>query len=123
MAYAKGCRDARQTMRRQQPAVLNAAGDIILRTFSTTGYLVMYDENNLIHSPLQQRYTVDGKTVEVCIYRTPDDGWTLEVVDQYNNSTVWDDEFATDQEAFDLFLEVIKEEGIEVMIGPEPGSS
>ena len=29
----------------------------------------MYDENDLIYSPLQQNYTADGKTVEVCIYR------------------------------------------------------
>jgi hypothetical protein len=82
----------------------------------------MYDENDLIYSPLQQSYTSEGKTVEVCIYRMPDTGWTLEVVDQCNNSTVWDGEFNTDQEAFDLFLEEIREEGIEAMIGPEPGS-
>ena len=46
----------------------------------------MYDENDLIFSPLQQHYTADGITVEVCIYRFPDTGWPLEVVDQYNNS-------------------------------------
>ena len=86
-------------------------------------HTTMYNENDLIYSPLQQKYTSKGKTVEVCIYRMPDTGWTLEVVDQYNNSTVWDGEFDTDQEAFDLFLEEIKEEGIEAMIGPEPGSS
>ena len=34
--------------------------------------------------------------------------------------TVWDGEFNTDQEAFDLFLEEIKAEGIDAMIGPEP---
>jgi hypothetical protein len=81
----------------------------------------MYDENDLIYSPLQQKYTAQGKTVEVCIYRMPDTGWTLEVVDQYNNSIVWDGEFNTDQEAFDLFLEEVSTEGIEAMIGPEPG--
>jgi len=83
----------------------------------------MYDESDLIYSPLQQHYTSGGQTVEVCIYRMPDTGWTLEVVDQYQNSTVWDGEFDTDQEAFDLFLEEIDEEGIEAMIGPAPGSS
>lgn len=80
----------------------------------------MPDENDLIYSALQQSYTADGKTVEVCIYRMPDTGWTLEVVDPYGNSTVWDGEFNTDQEAFDLFLEEIKAEGIDAMIGPEP---
>jgi len=83
----------------------------------------MSEENALIYSPLQQRYTKEGKTVEVCIYRMPDTGWTLEVVDQYYNSTVWEGEFDTDQEAFEQFLQEIKDEGIESLIGPEPGPS
>lgn len=83
----------------------------------------MHDENDLIISPLQQKYTADGKTVEVCIYRLPDTGWTLEIVDQYNNSTVYDGEFDTDQDAFDLFLEEVKTEGIDSMIGPVPSPS
>jgi len=83
----------------------------------------MYDENDLIYSPLEQHYTSDGKTVEVCIYRMPDTGWTLEVVDQYGNSTVWDGEFSTDKEAFDHFLEELKLDGIEALIGRAPGSS
>ena len=77
--------------------------------------------SDLIYSPLQQKYTADGKTVEVFIYRLPDSGWTLEIVDQYDNSTVYDGEFATDQEAFDLFLEEVESEGIAAMIGPAPG--
>ncbi|WP_200832284.1 hypothetical protein [Cognatazoarcus halotolerans] len=44
-------------------------------------------------------------------------------MDQYNDSTVWDGEFKTDQEAFDLFLEEVEAKGVEAMIGPEPGSS
>jgi len=48
----------------------------------------MYDENDLIYSPLQRSYSEGGKTIEICIYRMPDTGWTAEVVDQYNNSTV-----------------------------------
>lgn len=97
------------------------SGAIIFRASIPPGK-AMYDENDLIYSPLQQKYTAQGKTVEVCIYRMPDTGWTLEVVDQYNNSIVWDGEFNTDQEAFDLFLEEVRSEGIEAMIGPEPGS-
>lgn len=83
----------------------------------------MYDENDLIYSPLQQKFTAEGETVEVCIYRMPDSGWTLEVVDKYNNSTVWDGEFETDQEAFDMFLEEIQAEGIKSLTGPAPGTS
>lgn len=83
----------------------------------------MYDENDLIESPLQQKYTSEGKAVEVCIYRLPDTGWTLEIVDEYNNSTIFDGEFESDQEAFDLFLKEVEQEGIESMIGPRPGAS
>ena len=94
----------------------------IIKSPSILHCKVMHDENDLIYSPLQQKYTVDGKTVEVCIYRMPNTNWTLEVVDQYNNSTVWDLEFNTDQEAFDQFLEVIAAEGIESMIGLDSGA-
>ena len=83
---------------------------------------MMYDENDLIFSPLQQYYTAAGKTVEVCIYRFPDTGWTLEVVDEFNNSIVYDGEFSSDQEAWDLFLQEVQAEGIESMIGPAPGA-
>jgi hypothetical protein len=82
----------------------------------------MYDENDLIYSALQQDYQVEGKTVQIQIYRMPDSGWTLEVVDQYNNSTVWDGEFDSDQEALDLALAELNEEGIEAFIGRAPGS-
>lgn len=42
----------------------------------------MYDEHDLIDSPLTQTYTANGRSVEIQIYRMPDSGWTLEVVDQ-----------------------------------------
>ena len=83
----------------------------------------MYDENDLIYSPLQQNCTIDGKTVEVSIYRMPDRGWTLEVVDQYGNSTVWDGEFDTDREALDCFLSDLKEDGIDAFIGRPAGAA
>ena len=44
----------------------------------------------------------------------------LEVVDQYGNSTVWEAEFDTDQDAFDQVMWEIKEDGIKALIGPEP---
>lgn len=59
----------------------------------------MYDESDLILSPLQQTYRADGKSVRIQIYRMPDTDWTLEVVDEYNNSTAWDDLFVSDAEA------------------------
>ena len=57
------------------------------------------EDIQIIHSPLEQRVEADGRFVHIQIYRGEDSGWILEVVDDLNNSTVWDDEFSTDQEA------------------------
>jgi hypothetical protein len=80
----------------------------------------MSDENDLIYSPLQRSFGSEGQTVKVQIYRLPHTGWTLEVVDKFNNSTVWDNEFATDQDALNEFLEEVKKDGIYTYIGHGP---
>ncbi|MGL1835188.1 UPF0149 family protein, partial [Rhodocyclaceae bacterium SMB388] len=72
---------------------------------------------HLIHSPLQQYYTVGTHTVEICIYRMPHTAWTLEVIDEHGNSTVWDDEFGTDQAALDEVMRTIRDDGIRSLIG------
>lgn len=82
----------------------------------------MYDEHDLIYSPLQQNYTNGIHTVEICIYRMPDTAWTLEVIDEHGNSTVWDDEFGTDQAALDEVMRTIRDEGIGSLIG-EPSQA
>lgn len=82
----------------------------------------MYDEHDLIYSPLQQNYTVGAQTVEICIYRMPHTAWTLEVIDEHGNSTVWDDEFGTDQAALDEVMRSIREDGIGRLIG-EPSQA
>jgi spore coat protein CotH len=58
-----------------------------------------------------------GHTIQVEIYRGPDTGWTLEVVDEFNNSRVWDDQFPTDREALDELLRTIREDGIQSLVG------
>ena len=75
------------------------------------------DDQGLIYSPLCQTLTRDGKSVAVYIYDDGNDGWLLETVDQYGNSTVWDLPFPSDTEALDEALKTIEEEGIEVLIG------
>jgi hypothetical protein len=75
------------------------------------------DENDLIYSKHCQSVTRDGKTAKVAIYSSGKNDWILEVVDEDNNSTVWDDLFETDDEAFQEFERTLKEEGIEAMIG------
>mgnify|MGYP001828377212 FL=1 len=64
-----------------------------------------------------QAVSRNGKTVEVEIYSSGKNDWILEVVDEENNSTIWDDPFLTDDEAFQEFQRTLEEEGIDSMIG------
>ena len=75
-------------------------------------------------SPLSGRLTREGVTVDVQIYRiaAANEGWTLEVVDDEGASTVWDDTFATDQDAYDDFYRMLETEGIRSFSeDPPPG--
>ena len=56
------------------------------------------------------------------IYEDGDGGWILEVVDENDNSTVWDEPFDSDQSALDEVLETIEDDGIDSLIGPPPGA-
>lgn len=75
------------------------------------------EEIELVYSKHCQSVTRDGQTVQVRIYSSGKNDWSLEVVDEDNNSTVWDDQFSTDDEAFQEFERTLNEEGIESMIG------
>jgi len=77
----------------------------------------MEDEFELEQSPLCQEMTVDGHTIDVEIYRGGDSDWILEVVDIHGTSTVWEDQFKTDQEALDALKTCIREEGIGALVG------
>lgn len=68
-------------------------------------------------SPLTQKVTVDDKTVEIDIYRGDEGGWVLEIVDEGNNSTMWEDEFASDEEALAEAKAAIRDDGIDAFIG------
>ncbi len=80
----------------------------------------MSDENDLIFSPLQRSITQAEHTIAIHIYRLPDTDWTLEIVDEYDNSTVWDDTFKSDQQALDEALRAIEEETIHSFVGKSP---
>ena len=58
--------------------------------------------------------------MSVEIYEDGEGGWLLEVVDEYQNSTVWDEPFGTDQEALDEALNTIVKDGIQSLIGSPP---
>jgi hypothetical protein len=76
----------------------------------------MHDDHDpeIEYSPLCEEVTQDGLTVRVQIYRlkTGGDGWSLEVIDQENTSTVWKDLFATDHAALAEFSRTVEDEGI-----------
>ena len=81
------------------------------------------DDPELEYSPLCGSVTRDGITVRVGIYRLAgsDEGWSLEVVDQEDASTVWDETFATDQEAYAEFYRTLELEGIRSFAERPPG--
>jgi len=62
----------------------------------------MFENVELVYSPLNRVIAKDGLEIEICIYKgASDSSWCVEVIDHFENSTGWNDEFATDQDAFD----------------------
>lgn len=82
----------------------------------------MEGDYQIFTSPLSRHITEKGHTVRLDIYRGADTDWTLEAVDEFNNSTVWEDLFASDQAALDEGLRTIREEGIENLVGSPSGT-
>lgn len=72
------------------------------------------NDPELEYSPLCEKISRDGTTVFLQIYRLKGgaEGWSLEIVDEKGGSTVWDDLFATDQDARDEFYKALEAEGI-----------
>ncbi|QIL91603.1 hypothetical protein ACONUD_10795 [Microbulbifer harenosus] len=73
-------------------------------------------------SPLCRAYSDGNHTVNIDIYEDGEGGWLLEIVDEHNNSTVWEDTFDTDAEALQEALDALKEEGLGAFIGPAESS-
>ena len=82
----------------------------------------MEEEPKLIISELSQEISSGGRTVKAEIYRLESQNeWTLEIEDEFNNSTVWDDTFATEPDALIEAKKSILAEGVKNFIGPEDG--
>ncbi len=81
----------------------------------------MSDELEVKMSPLCQIISSGGKTLRIDIYEDGNGKWILEVVDEFNNSTVWDDSFETDKAALTEAKKTILSEGASTLVGPEPG--
>lgn len=79
-------------------------------------------DRELEFSPLSGLVTRNGITVEGRIYRfaEPDEHWKLEVIDQDGSSTVWDEVFPTDQEAYRVFHRTLDAEGIHSFLDDSP---
>ena len=75
------------------------------------------DDYEIEDSPLSGEVERDGVTVDIQIYRGSDkQAWILEVVNERNTSTVWNEQFPTDQAALDEALRTIKDEGIAAFV-------
>lgn len=73
----------------------------------------MEDAYKVITSRLSRKFTRDGITIEILIYRIENDpAWQLEVVAPEGRSTVWEDLFATEQDALNEAFQTIASEGI-----------
>ena len=74
-------------------------------------------EPNLVTSGLSRCVTEDGVTVAVGIFRLDHETtWTLEVVNPEGTSTVWDEQFPTDDAAYEEFARTVVAEGIETFL-------
>lgn len=70
---------------------------------------------NIITSGLSQTISEGGVAVELAIYRLEHDPtWTLEVINQVGTSTVWDELFDTDDDAYREFRRTVETEGMDV---------
>jgi uncharacterized protein len=84
----------------------------------------MASDPKLEVSKLSQSIQSSGKAVDVQIYRLEgEEKWILEIVDEFNNSTVWEETFSTDWQALTEAKKAILEETIGSFIGPEDGKT
>ncbi|MBO6506810.1 MAG: hypothetical protein JJ977_18580 [Kordiimonadaceae bacterium] len=79
------------------------------------------EEFELIYSPLCQKLSSGGRTVDIQIYGDGNGKWLLEIEDEYGNSTVWDDPFETDSQALLEAKKSILKDRVTKYIGPEDG--
>ena len=81
------------------------------------------EEKPITMSRLCQEITREGQTIDVLIYDDGAAGWLLEVVDVHGTSLVWDDSFATDQEALDEVFAALDDECMQGFFAGDHGDS
>lgn len=77
------------------------------------------DEPLLVESSLSQQVTRHGVSVNVEIYGDGEGRWILEVVDQQGTSHIWDERFATDEQALAEAIRALEQEPMEFVGGPD----
>jgi hypothetical protein len=81
----------------------------------------MTNEPELEYSPLTQTISEHDRSIDVFIYREKGGSdWYLEVVDDHDHSSVWEDSFASDKQALQMVKNIIKQEGFAIFLGPGP---
>ena len=75
----------------------------------------MEDDPDLEYSIFCGDFTSDDTTVSVSITRAAGTsaGWRLEVTDRFNGVTMWHETFPSDRHAYEEFLAVVAEDGID----------
>lgn len=75
-------------------------------------------EPKLEHSEFSGEFTDDGIVVVVDIFRPEGSqvDWKMEVTDQDDGLTVWEEGFATDRDAFDEFLATVERDCIRTFL-------
>lgn len=85
---------------------------------------MMSQDPEIEFSEYCEKVSSGGITLSVDIYRIKDThGWSLEIVDEYGNSTVWDDLFDSDMDAITEAKRCILEETAAAFVGPSDGKS
>ena len=72
---------------------------------------------NIVTSGLGREVTEAGVNVQVHIFRLEHEAeWVLEVVNAAGTSIVWDDPFASDEDAYAAFRKTVAEEGMSTFL-------
>jgi hypothetical protein len=66
---------------------------------------------------ISETITQDDQSIELQVSSDQDDKWWLQLVDKDGNNTVWEDPFASSDDALAEGRSAIKEEGIATFIG------
>ena len=78
------------------------------------------EDPKIVLSPLSCTFLEGDLQVDVHIFRLEDSKeWALEVIDEDNTSIVWNQEFETDEAAWQAFEDDVRELGLAKLIAVE----